>query len=330
MTPIAPHITAFLRERLPIERGASQNTCDSYAITFQLLFEFAAARLKKMPSQLHLENIDASVVTDFLEHLETKRNNSPSTRNARLAAIKSFLRFVQYRVPSALEQIQQLLAIPQKKTETRLVAHLKVDEMQEVLDAPEPTTRAGIRDQAMLHVTHNAGLRVSELVGLRMEDVINVGSGLSLRIRGKGRKERVLPLWKETATPLRAWLAVRGKAKVPEVFLNARGESMSRWGFTYILKKHVKIAAKRNPSLQKKSVSPHVLRHTCAMVILQATHDVRKVSLWLGHASVQTTEIYTRADPTVKLEALEAVTPPQLRKGRFSPPDNLIALLKAR
>ncbi len=328
MTSIAAHISAFLLERLPVERAASPNTCDAYAITFQLLFEFAATRLKKQPSQLCLEHIDASMVLDFLKHIETVRGNSPSTRNARLAAIKSFMRFVQFRVPSALEQIQQILAIPQKKTESRLVNHLDVDEMQAILDAPEPTTRDGIRDQAMLHVSYAAGLRVSELVGLRVNDVINVGSGLVIRIRGKGRNERVLPLWKQTATAAKAWLAIRGNAQVPELFLNARGGSMTRWGFDYILKKHVKTAAERSPSLLKKSVSPHVLRHTCAMVILQATHDVRRVSLWLGHASVQTSEIYTRADPMIKLEALNAVTPPHLRKGHFRPPDKLIDLLK--
>jgi integrase/recombinase XerD len=330
MTPIAPHITAFLCERLPVERGASPNTCDSYTIAFQLLFEFAAAQLNRQPSKLHLEDIDAPLVLDFLRHLETERSNSPSTRNTRLTAIKSFMRFVQYRVPSALEQIQQVLAIPLKRTETRLVTHLNIDEMQAVLDAPDPTTPNAIRDRAMLHVAYNAGLRVSELVGLRVNDILSMGSGLSILIHGKGRKERVLPLWKETATTLRAWLAVRGEANVPEVFLSARRQPMTRWGFDYILKKHVDAAAEKCPSLRKKSVSPHVLRHTCAMLILQATHDVRKVSLWLGHANVQTSEIYTQADPKVKLEALEAVTPPHLRKGRFRPPDKLMALLKTR
>jgi site-specific recombinase XerD len=237
------------------------------------------------------------------------------------------MRFVQYRVPSALEQILQILAIPRKRNETRLVKHLSVDEMQAILDAPDPTTRDGIRDRAMLHVAYAAGLRVSELVGLLVEDV-TLGSLLSIRVRGKGRKERVLPLWKETAMALRAWLTIRGDARVPELFLNARGEHMSRWGFDYVLKKHVRTAAQRHPSLPQKTVSPHVLRHTCAIVILQATHDLRKVALWLGHASVQTTEMYTRVDPKTKLEALDAVTPPHLRRGHFRPPDKLIAMLR--
>ncbi len=327
MTPLATHVSAFLHERLPREQAASHNTCESYATALQLLFEFAARRLHKLPCQLHLEELDAPLILDFLLHIDSERENSPSTRNIRLAAIKSFMRFVQFRVPSAMEQVLQILAIPKKKTETRLLKHLSVDEMQAVLDAPDPATRDGIRDRAMIHVAYAAGLRVSELVGLRVDDV-SLGSVVSIRIYGKGRKERALPLWKETASALRAWLAIRDDAKAPELFLNAKGEAMSRWGFDYILKKHVRTAAKRHPSLLEKTVSPHVLRHTCAIITLQATHDPRKVSLWLGHASMQTTEMYTRVDPKTKLEALNAVTPPHLRKGHFRSPDKLIATLR--
>jgi len=328
VTSLANHVSAFFHERLPRERAASQNTCESYATALQLLFEFAADRLHKLPCQIYLEELKAPLILDFLQYLETERAVSPSTRNTRLSAIKSFMRFVQYRVPSAMEQILQILAIPKKRTETRLVKHFSVDEMQAVLDAPDPTTRYGIRDGAMLHVAYNGGLRVSELVGLLVDDV-GLGSVVSIRIRGKGRKERTLPLWKETASALRAWLAIRGDAKAPELFLNSKGEAMTRWGFDYVLKKHVRTAAQHHKSLLKNPVSPHVLRHSCAIVILQATHDIRKVALWLGHASVQTTEMYTRVDPKTKLEALDAVTPPNLRRGRFRPPDKLIALLKA-
>jgi len=327
VTPLATHVSAFLHERLPRERAASHHTCESYATALQLLFEFAARRLNKLPCELYLEELDAPLILDFLQHLESERANSPSTRNTRLSAIKSFMRFVQYRLPAAMEQILQIMAIPKKRTETRLVKHLSVDEMQAILDAPDPTTRDGIRDRAMLHVAYSAGLRVAELVGLRVDD-ISLGSVVSVRIRGKGRKERTLPLWKETASALRAWLAVRSDAKAPELFLNAKGEAMTRWGFDYLLKKHGNTAAQRYPSLLEKRVSPHVVRHTCAIVILQATHDIRKVALWLGHASVQTTEMYTRVDSKTKLEALNAVTPPYLRKGRFRPPDKLIAMLR--
>lgn len=329
MTPIAPHITAFLRERLPMERQASEHTCNSYAYAFQLLFEFASQKLKTKPSSLQLEHIDVPLVLSFLQHLESVRNNSASSRNVRLAAIKSFMHFIEYRVPSALDQVRRILAIPAKKTDTRLVTHLEIDEMQAVLDAPAPTTRYGVRDRAMLHLGFAAGLRVSELVGLRLNDV-TWHSTPSILVQGKGRRERALPLGKESAAAIRAWLSLRGEAFVPELFLNARGKNMTRSGFEYVLRKHVKTAAKSCPSLLKKRISPHKLRHTCAVIALQATRDIRKVSLWLGHTSIQSTEIYTQTDPTEKLEAIEAITPPTLRRGRFRPPDKLIEMLRKR
>lgn len=327
MTLIASHITAFLRQRLPVERGASENTCESYAYAFKLLFEYAGNCLKIAPSGLHLEQLDAPMIVDFLEHLEKKRGNSANSRNIRLAAIKSFMHFMEYRVPTALEQINRILAIPPKKTETRLVRHLTVEEMQAIFDAPLPTTRYGIRDRAMLHLCFAGGLRVSELIGLRVND-LNLHPHASILIHGKGRRQRCLPLWKETTSALRAWLTVRGNAAVPELFFNARGEPMTRSGFEYILHKHVRSAATSCPSLSAKRISPHVLRHTCALTVLQATKDLRKVALWLGHANMQTTEIYTRTDPSIKLEALESVIPPKLRSGRFKATDELIASLQ--
>lgn len=329
MTPVAPHITAFLRERLPVERGASVHTCDTYAYAFKLLFVFASSRLRIRPSQLRLEHLDSALVLAFLDDLETSRGNASSTRNGRLAAIRSFMKFVEYRVPSALEQIRRVLAIPMKRTDTRLVVHLTRLEMQALLNAPDPRTREGIRDRAMLHVACAAGLRVSELVGLRI-DALTFDPRLSVRVMGKGRRERVLPLWRETSAALRAWLSVRGSSPAPHVFLNALGLPLTRSGFEYILEQHVATAALRRPSLGEKSVSPHVLRHTCAMLALQATGDIRKVALWLGHASTETTEMYVRADPSTKLDALNAGTPPTLRKGRFTPVDALIAAVTPR
>ena len=326
MTAIAPHITTFLRERLPVQRGASVHTCDSYAYAFQLLFEFASQQYQVPPSGLQLEQIDAPLVLVFLDHLEAKRGNSPNTRNVRLAAIKSFMRFCEYRVPSLLEQSRRILAIPHKRTDIPLVSHLSMDEMHTLLDAPDLRSRLGIRDRAMLHLAFAAGLRVSELVGLPL-GALSFQPSLSIRVMGKGRRERVLPLWKQTTTDLRAWLAVRGEALAPELFLNARGGPMTRYGFEYVLRKHVHTASQTCPSLQHKQVSPHVLRHTCAMMILQATGDLRKVSLWLGHADMQTTEMYLRADPTDKLEAIERVIPPHLKRGQFRAPDKLIASL---
>lgn len=327
MTSIAPHIEAFLREHLARHRGASPHTCDSYAYSFQLLFEFAAVTLKVSPAALMLEQLDAPLVSTFLEHLETTRRNSAHTRNVRLAAIRAFFRFLQHREPAVLDQVRRVLAIPVKKTDTRLVPHLSQDEVQALLDAPDPATRDGIRDRAMLHLAVCAGLRVSELTGLRTDEV--APQSRSIRVRGKGRRERALPLWKTAAAALRAWLAVRGPVAAPEVFVNARGEPFSRWGVAYVLRRHADMASRRCASLRSKRLSPHTLRHTCAMVVLQATHDIRKVSLWLGHSTLATTEIYVRADPSEKLEAIEAVVPPHLRKGKFRPPDKLIALLRA-
>src|SRR5215471_5118157 len=328
MTSLAPHMEAFLREHLVRHRGNSPHTCDSYAYSFQSLFEFASQKLKVAPSALMLEQLDASLISSFLEYLETTRGNSAETRNIRLAAIRSFFRFLQHRAPAAVEQVRRVLAIPFKKTDHRLVPFLAQEEMQALLDAPDPSTRMGVRDRAILHLAICAGLRVSELTGLRIDDV--APQSASIRVRGKGRRERSLPLWKTTAAALRAWLAIRGPIGAPEVFVNARGAPMSRWGFAYVLHQHAQMASKKCPKLPNKKLSPHVLRHTSAMFVLQATHDIRKVSLWLGHSNLATTEIYTRADPTEKLEAIEAVVPPHLRKGSFRPPDKLIALLKAK
>jgi site-specific recombinase XerD len=295
MSSIAPHIEAYLREHLRQQRGASDHTCDSYAYSFQALFEFAASKLKVAPSTLQLEQLDATLIAAFLRHLEIDRGNSAQTRNVRLAAVRSFFRFLQHREPAALEQIRRVLAIPFKRTDTRLVAHFDRVETQALLDAPDPTTRDGVRDRAMLHVAVCAGLRVSEVTGLRMADV--GAQAASVRVLGKGRRERALPLWKPAASALRAWMALRGDLPTPEVFVNARGEPLSRWGVAYILRRHIITASQRCASLGGKRTSPHVLRHTCALMVLQATQDIRKVSLWLGHANLSTTEVYVRADP---------------------------------
>ncbi len=327
MTSLATHVNVFLRERLPVEQRASERTCETYALALRLFFEFTAQELKTRPSSLRLEHLDAPRVQSFLEHLEKQRYNSPATRNVRLAAIRTFMRFIEHREPAALEQIQRIRAIPMKRTESRLVNHLDPGEMQALLDAPSPDTRDGIRDCAMLYLGYSAGLRVSELVGLRMEN-LTFSPHASVYVLGKGRRERALPLRRETAAALRAWLAQRPPSHATEVFLNSQGHALTRSGFEYILDKHVHTAAKRCPSLLSKRVSPHCLRHSCALLILRSTRDIRKVALWLGHASTQTTEMYLRADTTTLLEVMNETPPPSLRKGHFRPPDQLIALLK--
>jgi len=326
MTALAPHLSTFLLEHLPRERNASPHTSEAYAHSLKLVVCFAAARLNVKPCQIEVEQLDAPLILAFLQHIENERGNSARTRNARLAAIHSFFRFLEYRLVSCLNQACQIHAIPMKKADETLVGYLTRDELLALLDAPDARTVSGIRDRAMLHLAFAAGLRVSELVTLRM-DQLDQQTAATIHVMGKGRRERVLPLWKETVTAIKKWLAVRNHNGDSELFLNAAGRAMTRSGFEYILTKHVVTAAGKQPSIGKKRVTPHVLRHTCAMHTLLATKDVRKVSLWLGHASLQSTEIYLRADPTAKLEALAVTAPPMLKPGRFQAPDKLLAML---
>lgn len=330
MTPLAPLVAAFFRRHLAAEKGVSKNTMASYSYAFKFLCRYVSGRVGKAPSELCLEDLDARVIRDFLEHLGRAGGNTPRTRNLRLTAIRSFMKYVEYEVPSALDQVRQVRALSNQRAQERLVNHLTREEMKAVLDAPDPGTRHGVRDQAMLYLGFAAGLRVSELVGLRLDDIELDGPYPSILVRGKARRQRRLPLWKEATRALRTWLAVRGSVPFPEVFLNARGEALTTSGFRYIVKKHVRAATSPCPSLLKKRVSPHVLRHTCAITSLQATRDIRKVALWLGHSSLKSTEIYLRADPTEKLNAIEKALPPELRRGVFQVEDKLIAWLAGR
>ena len=330
MTPLAPLVTSFFRNHLAVEKGVSQHTIASYSYAFKFLCRYVSDRVGKSPSALTLEDLDAHLIREYLAHLERDCRNGPRTRNLRLTAIRSFFKYLEYEVPSALEQTRQILAISNKRTEERLINHLTREEMKAVLDAPNPNTRTGIRDQAMLYLGFAAGLRASELVGLRLEDIELAGPYPSILVRGKARSRRRLPLWKEATRALRAWLAVRGTVPSPELFLNARGEALTTSGFSYIVKKHACAAAQQCPSLSKKDISPHVLRHTCAMISLQATGDIRKVAMWLGHSSLKSTEIYLRADPTEKLNTIEKALPPDLRRGTFPVEDKLIAWLSGR
>ena len=327
MNAIAPHVAEFLRVRLPLERNASPHTSVTYSHAFMLLFEFASRRLRRAPSSLEIEQIDASLIMAFLDHLERDRSNSVSTRNARLAAIKSLFKFIEYRVPSAIDQVRRIFAIPMKRANTRLVGYLTRDEVQALIDAVDATTASGLRDRAMLHLAISSGIRVSELVALRLRDLV-VHPRPTIAVTGKGRRERVLPLWRETVLALKRWLHARVSLDgVDTLFVNDRGSSLTRAGFAYILTRHARTAALKLSSLRRKRISPHVLRHTCAMFTLQATKDVRKVALWLGHAHLTTTEVYLRADPTEQLDVLSKVPPFHLRPGRFKAPDALIAVL---
>ena len=329
MTPLAPDLSAFLQKHLPDERGASQHTIAAYAHAFTLLLRFAATRLKRQPSDLAIEDLDVSLIRAFLEHIEEGRANTVRSRNARLAAIKAFFRFLEPRRPACLEQAMMIRSLPVKRTDVKLIDYLTKDEVRALLAAPDSRAPTGLRDRAMLHLAYAAGLRASELLAVRMDDFPR-GSFANIRVLGKGRRERVLPLWKETQAAIRAWLAVRPNDVGPELFLNRDGGPMTRDGFAYRLRQHVVVAERTAPSIADKHVTPHVLRHSCAMHTLQATGDVRKVALWLGHASLQTTEMYLRADPTEKLALLDAHHAPLIKPGKFRPPsDKLMAILAA-
>jgi integrase/recombinase XerD len=219
MTALASHLAAFLREHLPHERMASPHTCATYAYSFQLLVCFAARRLNVKPCQLEIEQLDAPLVLAFLKHIESERHNSARTRNARLAAVNSLFRFLEYRLPSCLDQSRRIHAIPMKKTDEALIGYLTREEMQALINAPDPRTKFGIRDRAMLHLAFAAGLRVSELISLRLDHLDGLACS-SIHVMGKGRRERVLPLWKDTARALRAWLAIRPRDGCPELFPN--------------------------------------------------------------------------------------------------------------
>lgn len=329
MTALAPHLSTFLLEHLPRDRGASRHTIDSYAYGFQLLVSFAAKRLRVRPSALQIEQLDAGLILDFLDHIESSRANSARTRNARLAAIRSFFRFLEYRAPTCLDVAMQIQALPAKRVEEPLVDYLTRTELQAVLDAPDRRSRSGIRDRAMLYLAYACGLRVSELIGLQLDDV-NRPAIDAIHVLGKGRRERVLPLWKETQTVVRDWLRIRPASEDQAVFLNARGEAIGRHGFASRLATHVLTAQRSAPSLTRKIVTPHVLRHTCAIHTLAATGDIRRVALWLGHSSVTSTEIYLRIDPSEKLDILDAGAPPQIKRGTFNGvSDRLLAMLEA-
>ena len=327
MAELAPPLAMFLREYLPRDRGTSRHTVESYALCFKLLVVFAADKHAIRPCTLEIGHLDIATLLEFLEHLERDRGNAVRTRNARLAAIKAFFRFLEFRRPGYLDLAAQVREIPAKKGEVPLIGSLDRAETRALLDAPDPGTVAGTRDRAMLCLTYNAGLRVSELVGLALDD-LKMPALDEVHIIGKGRRERILPLWKETRRVLRDWLALRPKSADRHLFLNAMGTGMTRRGFAKRLSLHAQTAAHSVPSIARKTVSPHLLRHACALHTLEATGDVRKVSLWLGHSSVQTTEMYLQADPTDKLDTLDKWRPPSLRKGMFKGvQDELLAML---
>lgn len=321
-------LAAFFTERLMQHRQVSPHTVASYRDTFRLLVQYAHRRLHKAPSQLAIDDLDTPFIGAFLEHLEAHRHNSARTRNARLAAIHSFFRYVALHEPRYAALAQRVLAMPSKRYARRTVAFLAPEEVAALLKAPDPKTWAGRRDRTLLLVAVQTGLRASELITLRCQDVM-LGAGAHLRCQGKGRKERCTPLRKDAVTALRAWLRERQGDPADPVFPNQRGRSLSHDGLGYLLAKHLANAQARCPSLGKKRVTPHTLRHTAAMELLQNGVDRAVIALWLGHESVETTYIYLHADLKLKEQAMAKTTPSRLPLRRYRPDDAVLTFLRS-
>jgi integrase/recombinase XerD len=321
-------LEAFFTDRLMRQRQASPHTVASYRDAFRLLLRFAQQRLRKEPSTLDLEHIDAPLVGAFLEHLEKERGISARSRNVRLAAIHSFFRYAALHEPQHSGLIQRVLAMPSKRYHRKPVEFLTRPEINALLAVPDQATWAGRRDRTLLLVAVQAGLRVSELTGLRCRDLM-LGTGPYVRCLGKGRKERCTPFRKEAAKALRRWCREQSGNPEDPVFPNARGNPMSRDGVEYILRKHVDVARRRCSSMRGKRVSPHVLRHSAAMDLLQHGVDRSVIALWLGHESVETTQMYLHADLALKEQALAKSKPLNVRAGRYRPTDELLAFLNS-
>ncbi len=321
-------LQGFFSERLMVQQNASPRTVTSYRDTFRLFLRFAQQRTGKSPTDLLLTDLDAPVVLGFLDHLEEERHNSIRSRNVRLAAIRSFLRYAALSDPASLPSIGRVLAIPTKRFERTVVGFLSREELEATLAAPDASTWSGHRDQVLLATLYNTGARVSEIIGLRVQDA-QLDRSASLHIRGKGRKERVVPLWKSTAARLRDWLArARQPAEAP-LFPNRDGRPLSRSGVEERLRLAVATAAHSCPALKGRRISPHTLRHTTAMHLLQSGVDITVIALWLGHQSPATTHLYLEADLTMKERALMKVDPPPTGRQRFHPSDRLLAFLEA-
>jgi site-specific recombinase XerD len=320
-------LQTFFTDRLMRQRQASPHTIASYRDTFRLLFSFAKHRLKKAPSALHLEDLDTPFIGAFLDHLEKERGNSARSRNARLAAFHSFFRYVALHEPSMSALAQRVLAIPQKRYHRTQIQFLTRSEIEALMAAPDQKTWGGRRDRTLLLVAVQTGLRVSELTGLCCQHVV-LGTGAHLQCTGKGRKDRCTPLRREAAAALRAWLTERKGQPTDHLFPNAKGRALSSDGVEYILAKHVATAKEHCPSLEKKRVTPHVLRHTVAMELLQNGVDRSVIALWLGHESMETTQVYLHADMALKEKALAKAAPLGIKIRRYRPDDKLLAFLK--
>jgi len=321
-------LEAFFSERLMHQRQASPHTIASYRDTFSLLLRFLQEQTNKAPSTLSLQDLDAPVVGAFLEHLEKGRGNSPRTRNTRLAAVHAFFGYAALYEPGVSALVQRVLAIPSKRFEHKPIAFLTQEEIQALVAAPDATTWLGRRDRTLLLLTAQTGLRVSELIGLCCQDVV-LGRGAHVRCLGKGRKARCTPLREDAVTALSAWLDERRGQPADPLFPNRGGGPLSRDSIEHLVGKYATSARQCCPSLEKKHITPHVLRHSAAMALLQHGIDRAVIALWLGHESVETTQIYLHADMAMKERALAKTSNVDVPPGRYHPDDELLAFLKS-
>ena len=317
----------FFCQRLVAQRNSSARTIASYRDAFTLLLRYAEEQLHKAPTDLQLANLDAPLVSGFLDYLEKQRGNTARSRNVRLAAIRSFLRYVSVRDPASLPVIQRVMAIPMKRFDRPLLGYLARDEIKAILAAPDRSTWSGHRDHMMLATFYNTGARTSEIAALRVCDLA-LDHSVSVHIRGKGRKERAVPLWKSTAAALRRWLPRISRDPESPVFPNRRGAALSRSGIEDRLRAATRIAAKTVSTLNGRRISPHTLRHTTAMHLLQSGVDITVIALWLGHESPATTHLYIEADLAMKERALKKLSAPPIGSPRYRAKDRVLAFLE--
>lgn len=325
---LSPVLRDFFTQRLLAQRGASPRTVASYRDAFRLLLAFAEKCLRRPPATMSLLDLDAPLVLAFLDHLERDRRNSARSRNARLAAIRSFARYASLREPESLLNAQRILAIPMKRFDRPMMGFLSREEMDAVIGAPDGSTWSGMRDRVLLATLYNTGARVSEIVNLRRADLRMDRTG-SVRVQGKGRKERVLPLWKDTAAAIKKWLLHISESPEAPLFPNRAGRPLTRSGVEHRLDLAVARATENCPGLKGRRVSPHTIRHTTAMHLLQSGAQEGEIALWLGHEDPSTTHHYVEADLAMKERALSKVQQPRLRASRYRPSDQLLAYLES-
>lgn len=326
MTDLAPVLQGFFTDRLTRQKNASPNTVAAYRDTCKLLLAFAHAKTGKAPNRLSVADLDTTLVSAFLHHLEEQRGNGSATRNARLAAIHSLFRYAATKAPEHAAVISQVLAIPPRRRERAIVSYLTDHEADTLIAAPDRTTWHGRRDHALLLLAVQTGLRVSEIISLSRHDA-HLAAGAHVRCHGKGRKDRATPLTTQTVKVLKVWLAETDPALADPLFPTRTGGRLSRDAIERLVAKHATAAANSCPSIKQKHVTPHTLRHTAAMSLLKAGVDTSVIALWLGHETPDTTQIYLHADMTIKEQALARIHQPGTSPGRFQAPDALLTFL---